>query len=323
MKLVTPTAYLANRLLALLKHPRLHGKIGHEQVRTASLCIVTALVGVFYWHYTKHFRPVQEKIASLTIDAKDLKDQYQEKLLEEANLENAANELRQRLNTINEKRAAMLNREGTLARDMIAPGDTKTLEEQLIAAAEGAGLQVRAMEKARNVVKATSGLKMPFVRMDFTMEATGSFPNATAFLTRIESAPWPLTVTLAEIREPRRGDTQAQIGATFTVILPEPEFEATPPALAKLPKNAAGVAVRDLLPSLVVKQVVEEKPKAVVWGELKLTGIMGAGESRVAIINNQVLRRGGTVNDAAIAEIHDDRVVLEKNGQRKEIRFRQ
>lgn len=53
------------------------------------------------------------------------------------------------------------------------------------------------------------------------------------------------------------------------------------------------------------------------WPELKLTGIASGGNQRIAIINGKMLTPGRTIEAVTVREVHEGRVVVEFQGERR------
>lgn len=65
------------------------------------------------------------------------------------------------------------------------------------------------------------------------------------------------------------------------------------------------------------------RPAPVFSRRFEVSSILIRSDTRIAVINSQRVREGGTVDNARVVEIHPASVILEVNGQQGEVQLHQ
>jgi len=182
-----------------------------------------------------------------------------------------------------------------------------------------ARLTIQTLEKRRVASEAQSAASQPFRRQRYALECIGPFPAAVAYVSLLEQLRWPLALQRVEISEAKERDGTVALAAELDALIPDASFPMAAPALAD-PGVSTPTAIRDLFPAKAAAQP-EAAPaaKAVDFGDVVVTGIIGSGDLRSALVNGSVVRAGSSVNGADVIAIGEDRIVIQKQGERREV----
>lgn len=78
----------------------------------------------------------------------------------------------------------------------------------------------------------------------------------------------------------------------------------------------------DPFPRKTSRQVVHERVTVSEKLDFKLSAISESGSKVMAIINGKIVRKGGEIDDWIVAEIDNDRVVMNRGAERVELKLK-
>lgn len=290
--------------------------------RSRTLLAALLVAGVVYWHYTARLRPaIQEaedraETARLTVERRD------SLVREIAALEPELDALERKLRDVHrdrERNDALL--EGMAPR-MLPRTGVVLLEDRMVRMASRESVQIVDLGKEWRTAP-LPGVESPYFQtLRYTIRATGTFPSVLRYLTTMENTGWFVGLHSLAVTEPRDVAVEgAEIQMVLECFLPTPLFPHPVPAAQRtvawgMPEFSDRFVKR---PAPPVAPVAPKEP--VDWSGLHVTGILASPAGSMVIVNGEILAIGADIAGAVITEVHPDRVLFTKDGERQEFRI--
>lgn len=290
--------------------------------RSRAFLMALLVAGGVYWHYTARLRPAMQdaqehtELVRLTMERRD------SLVREVASLEPELEALDGKLGVLETDRnrhTALL--EGMAPR-MIPQAGVVTLEDSVVRMAARESVEILELGKE---IRSTPvpGTESPYFRtLRYTIRATGSFPSVLRYLALLENTGWFVGLQSVTVREPRDVAVEgAEIQVVLECFLPTPLFpHPVPPG-----RKPAEGAVPDF-PDRFAKRPAPPPPPPTVkepvdWSGLHVTGILASPAGSMAIVNGDIVSVGAEIAGAVLTEVHPDRVLFTKDGERQEFRI--
>ncbi len=161
-----------------------------------------------------------------------------------------------------------------------------------------------------------------YKRLSIDLRFATTFSSFDRYLSQLKHLPTAVRIDNLNIQTPAAGSGGISVQMAISVfVLPE----AIRAASAAKPKEYAASSAN---PFYSKKNLPAAAPAAapvitrVVTPEaIKLQGIFSVKSSKMALINDKIVTKGGTVNGYTVIEIGDNRVILQKGRIKKELRI--
>ncbi len=298
------------------------GTFKPEQVRTFTLAVLVMMAGAFYWHFTTRLVPARDEAANANLDFEDDNQACTDLRRRLRSLMDEQVKVKRKIKRLDADMVTVRRDYGQMAAHMVRPGQVVRVEQGIAELAVQAGVRLLSLEKKTMEMESVAGVLPPFVRRRYAIECFAKFPAAMAFVSLLEKANWPVRIARVLIREAKGTEIGVLASVELDLITPEPAFRGRPPELAAV-TGLKPVKIRDLFfrrPR--VKKAEKKKSRHVDFGQLALTGIVGSGTDRAAVMNGRIVRKGSIVNGASVVRVDETRVVLSKQGAHKVVELR-